>query len=689
MRKILSVALSASLVLASAAPAFAVEGVVKGEGKAPLVLPIIKVDTQLAPGVDQGLGRLSVLPAVNSADAQAIDAAALLGPALATLFAPGAELTAPGAGSIVGPHAADFNAAIEATAEDAQAEAGVTATAQLDRVESAALTGEKSTQDRAWTGLRDSVSGVPVMTSGPVSRFSLLRSRTGRAVAGTSAVLLGSAAAQAATETAAKAVPAAPAVMPHWLTHFATQYAPYLTAAAAGLGLWLVNKGATWIVGKIADWRGADADGKKTAQLVTSMSVWGLGTLAALHFGGAPAWVTENAASLIPAGVTIASKYVIGNAVEASKVLFYHSFIIGDRIKLGTEIYKVEDLTLTEVILRNEAFPNGSPTPLTYLQLAGEIITVLRPYEADRKITLEKPKVSPLEAGGMVMKTLGSASRKTWLWLGGGAAAAIAATMALPLLAAFPFLVTVLSLVKGAAIFASVHSVRSLVVDFISRFGEKAGWHPQTTRVVKFVAEILSYSVGGTWGLGAAGTSFTALLKGSVATGFAFTLVTQDILSNLIQAFRLKRQKVKGRKSFKIGDWILVNGILGKVSDMNLQYVILAHEDGTHSLISFAILKDSKFTSFSNPEDLAIAKKRFPPPASTGAAKTPAPVSLGDRIVVGGVAGKVLKADESTVTLQTGDPASAAELKVSLAELKAAGYAFVPSVLPQPAPDSK
>ena len=73
-------------------------------------------------------------------------------------------------------------------------------------------------------------------------------------------------------------------------------------------------------------------------------------------------------------------------------------------------------------------------------------------------------------------------------------------------------------------------------------------------------------------------------------------------------------------KSFKIGDYVSVGKTLGKVVDMNFQYVVLDHENGTHSLISYAFIKDNPFSIIA-PEDLPAAKAKYAPAVAPPASK--------------------------------------------------------------------
>ncbi len=621
MGKFLSLTLSASLVFTSVGPALAIETVTRPQTGISVVMPVLSVPTQITPGINSGIESLSTLPAINSVDAQAIDAAALLGPEPAALV-PGAELTSPIQGSGAAP---DLNAAVQAAAEEAQKDDGITAQAQLGQVETAALTGDKTSQDKAWSGLRDSVAGVPVLTSGPVSRFSSLR-RAGAFAAKAGIVATVALQSNIALAATGPTVPAAPSGILHAAHHFVAQYAPLGISLAS---IYAAQRVVSWIVGKATAAHGGDEDAQKTAKLISSLATWGLGSLAVLHFGGAPAWVTDTAASMLPAGATIASQQLMGNALEASKVLMYHSFVIGDRIKIGDNIFRVADLSLTDVVLQNEMYPGKSPTPITYIQLAGKVITVLRPY-VEPQHKLETPTAyrgkfqaavaaipgRAKEVGSLVWQTMRATKGKTWLWLAGGVGVAVGASFVVPLVSAGGFLATVLGIVKGVGIFTASTNLRRMVVDFLQRLGEKRGWHPQTTRVVKFFAEIVSYAVGGTWGLSAAGTTLGAFMKGGFTTGVAFIFVARDVLTSLLTYFRLKFQRVSSVKTFKIGNWIQTNGLVGKLVDMNMQYVVLAHDDGTHSLISYGILDATQATALTNEADIAVAKKKFPPPTA-------------------------------------------------------------------------
>jgi small-conductance mechanosensitive channel len=620
MRRTISLILCAALAGLSLGPgaieALAGETLVEGQGRMPVVLPVIKVDAPIAGLVNPGLDRFPALPAVNvyAGDIQAVDAATLLAPVPSAIS--GIELPLPAADMKAAPQVPGLDAAVEATAEDARNDA-VTARAQLDgvrliqREDRSAPTSdgsnEKAAQDRVWTGARESSSAdavAPTVTS-PARNRGFLR----RAVAGLAAsVLIPSVAFAAGTGGSA-----APSALPHWLSTFVSHYGPYLSVGAAIAVIFGVNKVVQRVIGSAADRAGWEPNTKILVQRAAAVGVWGLGTVIGMHVGGAPAPVLKAVAGLGGTAVTMASKQILGNAFEASKVLLYHSFMVGDRIKIGSDIFKVTDLSLRYVTVQNEAY-KSSPTNFTYLQLAGKPLTILRPYEPFHKLPSMHPGVSAGTITRVAGKTIGSAKRKTWLWLAGGLAVAIGSSFVMPL-TPIAVLVTALTYLKAASIMVVAHNTRSFILDFIQKLSEKAGWNPQSTLVAKLIAEVLSYTIGGSWSLRALGTTWMMVMGSLGATGLAFTLVTSDILSNLVSAAWLMSDRNKN-KSFRIGDYITTSGLVGKVVDMNFQYVVLDHGDGTHSLISYALLKDSEFTILSS-EDLPAAKAKYAPAATT------------------------------------------------------------------------
>ena len=581
MRQFLSLALCAALASLSLGPgvsqALAGEVLARGEGRAAAVLPLMKLRAPLSPSANAGLGRLPVLAAVNAAKAQPAAAAAILAP-----------VAVPAAGS-----------------------REITARGQLDGVVSAVQVGaqgpaagdgsrDKAAQDGVWTGLRPRTGGEPV-SAVPAAPFGSGLRRAAAGAAASSAVLIPAAAWAAPTGAAAASS------WNHWLQALASHCGPYLTVGAAAAVIFGVNKVVQRVIGNIGQRAGWDANTRVLAQRAAAVGTWGLGAIIGLHAGGAPASVIAAVAGLGGTVVTMAGKEILGNVLEASKVLLYHAFAVGDRLKIGAHTFKVTDLSLRYVTLQNEAF-KSSPTNFTYLHLAGRPLTMLWPYQPAQNGAVIKSGISAGTLGGLLGKTLGSASAKTWLWLAGGLAAAVASSFVMPL-AFVPGLATALAWLKAAAIMIVAHNVRTFVLDFVQRLSEKAGWNPQSTLVAKLAVEILAYAAGGGLALRALGTSWMALLGGLGATSLAFTLVTSDILSNMVQAAWLMSDRSKN-KSFRIGDTIATSGLVGKVVDMNFQYLVLDHGDGTHSLLSYALLKDNEFTILS-PEDVPAAKGDF------------------------------------------------------------------------------
>lgn len=603
---ILCVALSGLSLGPGAIQALAAETITEGVGRGTIVLPVIKIDAPLAGITNAGLDRLPDLPSVNTSDVQAVDAATLLAPVPVA-----AEMQ-------ITPDAPGLNAAVQATAEDVQNDA-VTAHAQLDDVRSAAGESptqpsgdgaqDKVSQDRVWTRSRETASGdtVPTVAAAPSRTRRLLR-RAAAGFAAAASVLVPSVA-FAGTPGAAPAASS----LPHWVQTLTTHYGPYLSVGAAIAIIFGVNKAVQRIIRSAADRAGWEPNTKILVQRAAAVGVWGLGTVVGLHVAGAPAPILKAVAGLGGTAVTMASRQILGNAFEASKVLLYHSFAVGDRIKIGTDVFRVTDLSLRYVTMQNEAY-KSSPTNFTYLQLAGRPLTMMRPYEPLHKLPSIKPGVSVGALGGLAGKTIASAQRKTWLWLAGGLTVAIGSSFLMPL-TPIAVLVTALTYLKAASVMVVAHNFRSFLLDFIQRVSDKAGWNPQSTLVAKLIVEVLAYTSGGSMALRALGTSWMTLLGGLGATSLAFTLVTSDILSNLVAAAWLMSDRNKN-KSFRIGDYITTSGLVGKVVDMNFQYVVLDHGDGTHSLISYALLKDSEFTILSS-EDLPAAKAKYAPAATT------------------------------------------------------------------------
>ncbi len=341
--------------------------------------------------------------------------------------------------------------------------------------------------------------------------------------------------------------------------------AGFLIAAYAISGL--ARRGVD-VLAKRLHWKPGTA---MAARFGASVLVYVVGGALALHAVGVTSATLLATFGIGGVAMTMAAKEFIGNFLEGAKVLVNRPFAIRDRIRIGTQEYTVKDMDLRYMHL---ARPDGGVTLMTYTQLSDRAITVFREYSHKRAL-------------------------RSSLWSDMGRLA-----KALPLLPSLlPFQIMAaapawLSYAKAGMALLAAHSIEKGAIGFIRRLAESRDWSPQQAVVLKLAVQLAVYLAGGTVALHFLGLTWATLLKSLGATSIAVGWASADIIGNLIQGFW-----ILATHPFTLGDRIEVGAVSGVVADMNLSYVVLSHEDGSHTLLPHAVLKGSPFTVLSKAPD--------------------------------------------------------------------------------------
>lgn len=402
------------------------------------------------------------------------------------------------------------------------------------------------------------------------------------------------------------AVPIAPVAMPVWLADFFAKYKDYFEAGGVLIATHFANKIVGWGIDRIAELAHWKPNTKVAVHMAASIAVWTTGAAVGLHTAGAGTSALLATFGIGGVGVTMAVKDFVGNFIEGIKVLINQPFVMGDRIKLGAETYVVKDMTLRYLVLQPESL-KGSLSNVTYEKLATIPITVYRDYSNRHKLRLARIGVPFRAIVGAVKAIPRPNIAKATLWMVVG----VGALVGLPVLKAslaFSLFNTIFPYLQGAAVLAATHSVAKWLTNVVQKLGEKLGWNPQATLVVKIAAEALTYTLGGSFALRAVGLTWKTLLTTLGATTAALSWASADILSNLFHGIWLL-----ARQPFKIGDTIKVGGVMGQVADMTVQYVVLVGPDHSHILVPQSVIKSELYTVLS-PEDIEAAKAKLTPP---------------------------------------------------------------------------
>jgi len=154
-----------------------------------------------------------------------------------------------------------------------------------------------------------------------------------------------------------------------------------------------------------------------------------------------------------------------------------------------------------------------------------------------------------------------------------------------------PLWLTGLAIIIGSIILAKI--VRHIVENKMAEKGIEEEY-----KEVQILAGRMSYVtiiiIGVTIGLGIAGLDFSLIIA---AAAFGLGFAMKDLLSNLFASII-----ILSSKNYKIGDFIMVNGTMGKVAEIQSRVTILQAIDGTRVIVPNVQLLDNKNSNYtSNP----------------------------------------------------------------------------------------
>jgi small-conductance mechanosensitive channel len=121
--------------------------------------------------------------------------------------------------------------------------------------------------------------------------------------------------------------------------------------------------------------------------------------------------------------------------------------------------------------------------------------------------------------------------------------------------------------VEGGLVLGATYLAHRVARWAVQQLAKRAGWEPNTTDTVRFLATLSTWALGAVIGFKLAGASTTALLTGF---GVAMTLAVKKTIGNLLQGVQFLVNR-----PFVIGDKVRVADNLYVVEDMELQYVTM------------------------------------------------------------------------------------------------------------------
>lgn len=387
--------------------------------------------------------------------------------------------------------------------------------------------------------------------------------------------------------------PAAAALpsLPHW----ASAVVPYAEGAAVLAGAYGLTRLSRYVITKLATRFGWEQNTIVLARFITNVVVWtsGIGVgLAALGVSGTALLATFGAGGTAMAlAVTLAVRDVAGNLFHGVHFLLSRPFTVGDKVTIGKTTGVVHDLTLRYLVLQDE---NGGFVLYTYNAIAAAAVTLYGEYQT-KEIRLKLSK--PVFPRGLLRALRDAASPTLWkpiLF----SVLAIAALSFFPLLpvalkgTSVSWLAAALPYVKAGVVAFLTSSISRSIKAAVERLAVRYEWTRPVTTVLKLGAAVLTWIVGGSFLLNAAGVSW-AWVAGTLSLSTVLvSIAVNDYVSAVFQG-----AIVLALKPFQVGDRVKIGEHEGVVVDINLKYVVLKLDGESFMLIPHSVVKDSAIST--------------------------------------------------------------------------------------------
>jgi len=396
--------------------------------------------------------------------------------------------------------------------------------------------------------------------------------------------------ARGAVALAPASVAALPA-LPHW----ASAVVPYAEGAAVLAGAYGLTRLSRWVITKLAARFGWQQNTVVLARFITNVVVWtsGIGVgLAALGVSGTALLATFGAGGTAMAlAVTLAVRDVAGNLFHGVHFLLSRPFTVGDKVTIGKTTGVVHDLTLRYLVLKDE---NGGFVLFTYNNIAAAAVKLYGEYQTkDIRLKLLKPAFPR----GLLRALRDAASPTLWKPI-------MFSVLAIAALSFFPLLPVVLKGTSVSWLAAALPYLKAGVVAFLTsslsrsikagleRLAVRYEWTRPVTTVAKLGAAVLTWIIGGSFLLNAAGVSW-AWVAGTLSLSTVLvSIAVNDYVSAVFQG-----AIVLALKPFQVGDRVKIGEHEGTVVDINLKYVVLKLDGESFMLIPHSVVKDSAIST--------------------------------------------------------------------------------------------
>ncbi|MBI2787484.1 MAG: mechanosensitive ion channel [Elusimicrobia bacterium] len=388
--------------------------------------------------------------------------------------------------------------------------------------------------------------------------------------------------------------PASVAALPA-LPHWAAAVVPYAEGAAVLGAAYGLTRLSRWAITKLATRFGWQQNTIVLARFITNVVVWtsGVGVgLAALGVSGTALLATFGAGGTAMAlAVTLAVRDVAGNLFHGVHFLLSRPFTVGDKVTIGKTTGVVHDLTLRYLVLKDE---NGGFVLFTYNNIAAAAVKLYGEYQT-KEIRLKLLK--PAFPRGLLRALRDAASPTLWKPI-------MFSVLAIAALSFFPLLPVALKGTSVSWLAAALPYVKAGVVAFLTsslsrsikagleRLAVRYEWTRPVTTVAKLGAAVLTWIIGGSFLLNAAGVSW-AWVAGTLSLSTVLvSIAVNDYVSAVFQG-----AIVLALKPFQVGDHVKIGEHEGTVVDINLKYVVLKLDNDSFMLIPHSVVKDSAIST--------------------------------------------------------------------------------------------
>lgn len=390
---------------------------------------------------------------------------------------------------------------------------------------------------------------------------------------------------------AALAPAAALPALPAW----ASAVVPYAEGAAVLAGAYGLTRLSRWAITKLATRFGWEQNTIVLARFITNVVVWtsGIGVgLAALGVSGTALLATFGAGGTAMAlAVTLAVRDVAGNLFHGVHFLLSRPFTVGDKVTIGKTTGVVHDLTLRYLVLQDE---NGGFVLYTYNAIAAAAVKLYGEYQTkDIRLKLLKPAFPR----GLLRALRDAASPTLWKPIM-FSVLAIAALSFFPLLpvalkgTSVSWLAAALPYLKAGVVAFLTSSISRSIKAGLERLAVRYEWTRPVTTVAKLGASVLTWIIGGSFLLNAAGVSW-AWVAGTLSLSTVLvSIAVNDYVSAVFQG-----AIVLALKPFQVGDRVKIGEHEGVVVDINLKYVVLKLDGESFMLIPHSVVKDSAIST--------------------------------------------------------------------------------------------